>query len=762
MEKRKMNRKTLSLPLIALLFLLECVPLVSAHNAPFPLSYDPDHLVMDTVFEPETLDPAWANDVGSNEVIMNVYETLLFFDRNYRDGPYAAGKLDQFVPRLATSWTEQVIEETSPEGLTWVRRWTFTIRTNVKFHDGSTLTPEDVEYSFERLLVQDRVGGPAWMLYEPLLNVDRALPPGEGPGKDNSWGLKIDHAVESDLVTSTVWFNLVTAFPAVAFKQILSQTWSSVVERAFAINLGDLEVYRIPDGWSNWAQIWDIWHAPSLSFIEDHMMGTGPYMLDYWFHGNYWSIIKYDDYWDGWPAWKDEARTERIIGYISRVTWNLIVSWTTRRFRFLAGDTDLAYVDRQYRDQILGIEGFRSYYRWDGPEQPPPRIEPAKSAPSESGIQWGNINFSVPLMALDAFFFNFNIDPTSPWLGPGFNSNDPYVIAEDRIPINLFSDINVRLGFAYAFQYEPWLTAACKGEAERPSDPVVKGLSYDNLAQERYTTNLDLAAYYLMLAWGGALWENGMSFDVVWPAGNAGRETAAFMFVTLVNGLNSKFHINAQQVDWGSNFLPSMANRQLPLFVTGYQGNFLDPHAFVQPFMHSSGAFAGAQSYSNPTVDDLIKAGINTPDGPERQQIYYDLQTIYHNDVPSVPLCQPVGRQFEREWMRGWYYNPVYQGQYVYHRWKAKTHFGDADNDGVVGVADGAYLSAHWTKPSPGSPLGPLGYNPAADLTGGKGGLPDGGVGLVEGIPDGKVSVVDQCMVSAYWDGPPQGPSHPQ
>jgi hypothetical protein len=126
--------------------------------------------------------------------------------------------------------------------------------------------------------------------------------------------------------------------------------------------------------------------------------------------------------------------------------------------------------------------------------------------------------------------------------------------------------------------------------------------------------------------------------------------------------------------------------------------------------------------------------------------------------------------------MRGWYYNPLYGGSlavaidstaptcptlYFYHLWKARTHFGDANNDGAVGTTDAATVSASWTKPSPTSPLGPLGYTIQADLSGGTGGTIGSEYGLVIGIWDGKVSIADSALVSAYWDGPPKGPSHP-
>jgi hypothetical protein len=33
-------------------------------------------------------------------------------------------------------------------------------------------------------------------------------------------------------------------------------------------------------------------------------------------------------------------------------------------------------------------------------------------------------------------------------------------------------------------------------------------------------------------------------------------------------------------------------------------------------------------------------------------------------DCPSVPIAQPIGRHFERDWVVGWYYNPLYGGSY--------------------------------------------------------------------------------------------------
>jgi peptide/nickel transport system substrate-binding protein len=57
-----------------------------------------------------------------------IFDTLLWEDSTGKPGPW-----------LATQWSQ------SPDGL----EWKFTIRDNVKFHDGQPLTAEDVKFSFD-------------------------------------------------------------------------------------------------------------------------------------------------------------------------------------------------------------------------------------------------------------------------------------------------------------------------------------------------------------------------------------------------------------------------------------------------------------------------------------------------------------------------------------------------------------------------------------------------------------------------------------
>jgi hypothetical protein len=388
----------------------------------------------------------------------------------------------------------------------------------------------------------------------------------------------------------------------------------------------------------------------------------------------------------------------------------------------------------------------------------------------------------------------------------------PGTFSTAGIPPDIFSDVNVRRGFAYAFNYTGWLATAMLNEGTQPADPVIKGLAYDNVANNKYSYKLHgpySAEYYLKLAWGGSdpdndgivapgdegdLWNGGMSFTIPYNTGNVPRELAAKEIAQKVNSLNpSKFFLKSLVQNWGSQIYPALVASELPIFFMGWSADSTDPHNFVFEFMQSSGTYPQYQRYSNARVDQLVESGIDTPDDsapyqgeldkatydelkvafnnwpnipPDtrwpRRSIYYELQAIYYEDTPSIPLVQQFGRHYEQAWMRGWYYNPLYPGIYAYHLWKALTHFGDVSSpthygiaDGIVDLFDSAFISAHWSFPTT-----LYGYHPVADINGGIGATTGNLTGPVRGIPDGRVDKADLDLVSAYWDSPP-GPSHP-
>jgi len=626
---KKLNKKFVSAVIASVFLLWVRLPVGSAQETPRPY-----HMIVASIGEPYSVDPAWAYDTVGSELIFNVYETLIFYNRE---------SVTEFVPMLATDWY------ISEGGLTY----TFEIRQGVEFHNGEILSAEDIEYSFERVMVQDRTGGPVWMFYQPLLGCLHANL------SDPEWGAKIDSVVQCN--TTHVWFNL--AKPYAPFLQILCQSWSSIVNKKSCVEHG-----AWPGTWENWQD----YHDPDVSPLdspEPVMCGTGPYKFDYWEKGVEWSIVKNDDYWGGWPALG-------CGGYVSRATVKQIAEWTTRYDGFMAGDYDMIYVPREFIGLVEGQPGIRCVK-------------------------------DLPVLSCNAIFFTFDINITSPYMGvPG--GLPPGTFDETGIPPDFFGDINIRKGFAYSFNWTHYIEEMYLGEATQPATPIIEGLPFRNPKQEKYSLNLTEAEACFKRAWSGQLWEKGFTLTLAHPIGIY-NEMWVDIFKKNVENLNPKFHINKQSMGWGP-FLTDLKHSMLPMFQLGF-GDYPDPHNFIYDFMHSDGAFSYCQRYSNATVDALIEEGLMTVNTTRRNEIYYKLQQIYHDDCISVPTVQPLTRHWERDWVQGWYYNPAYPGIYYYTLWKKFLLYGDINNDGIVNIED-----VHIVAKAFGSYLGHPRWNPDADL----------------------------------------------
>jgi len=105
------------------------------HGSQRQLAGPGDRLVVARSTDAVTLDPARTTDLESLEVAEQVYSRLVRF---------APGRLEP-EPDLATSWT------VSADGTVW----TFELRPNVKFHDGTPVDAEAVVFSFERQIIPE-------------------------------------------------------------------------------------------------------------------------------------------------------------------------------------------------------------------------------------------------------------------------------------------------------------------------------------------------------------------------------------------------------------------------------------------------------------------------------------------------------------------------------------------------------------------------------------------------------------------------------
>jgi peptide/nickel transport system substrate-binding protein len=202
-------------------------------------------LVIQASGEMVTLDPQQAFDTNGSEVLGNVYDTLVTFDRN----------TTKLVPVLATDW------KTSSDGKTI----TMGLHKNVKFHSGNDLTCADAAYSFHRLLVTNNASSTAFYVSDALLGFqywDEKLI------KDTPFSA-ISNAVSCDANGNLV-FKLSRREPVFILR--LTGTWGAILDSKAAIAAGE---------WDGTEATWKEWQNKDLnnSSLNKADVGSGPYQM---------------------------------------------------------------------------------------------------------------------------------------------------------------------------------------------------------------------------------------------------------------------------------------------------------------------------------------------------------------------------------------------------------------------------------------------------------------------------------------------------
>jgi peptide/nickel transport system substrate-binding protein len=664
-----MKNKTIVLTSVALMFLMLVIPtIVSPVKAAVKNPYDYISL---TIGDPMDADPVFQYDQASLEMLFNVYETLVFFDFT---------STNTYEGLIADSWHGELINVTDPmTGLNYLQKWVFHIRPGVHFHtseyiddpstghisdsginvpgEGAEVTVEDVEYSFERNMVTDASTGGECLIWDPLLHV------GAADTEDPLFGRMIDFAVQSDPVAKTVSFYLLAPFEP--FLQCVAQTYGAIMCKAWVKDTtlhldswdGVWPDWSLPSGTGNqnytrWTQYHDPLKSPLYYYANgdaipydsasthphiDYVLGTGPYIFDYWNKGEEYRLTRNPHYWKGWSG-------KHADNFVSKT----IATWTTRRDAFLAGDGDVCVVPNQYKSQVEGVAGISV------------------------------VKDLAQLTLNPAAFFNQAISPLSTYAGT-MPANGTFSSA--GFPSNGFTDIKLRKAFRALFPFDTWLQAAYLGEATQPASSVCEGLAYYDPSIQKPVTDRTLAIKLLKEAWGGTeaspspVWTNGFTMALCYNSGNEPRKMACEMFRDAFESLNSEFGTHftgvVTEILW-TDYSSKWKTYVLPFYFVGWGADFPDAHNFVVPFMESvSGAFAKFQGFKNETVNTWIREGIDSIDSAFRQDRYTKLQQSFIDNCYSIAMAQPLGRHWYRDWAQGFYYHSCMAGEeYAYYRWK--------------------------------------------------------------------------------------------
>lgn len=197
---------------------------------------------------PENLDPANATNSTVNQLLVGVYDSLVQFN---------AGETT-VSPQLATNW------EASDDGL----NYTFTLRDDVKFHDGTPLSAHDVVFTLERLQAASAA----------VLNDMGPYKSAEALG---------DH---------TVLMKLDAPFGP----------FISALSRIYIVNKAQVEAHMEEDNARGWLAV--------------NAAGSGPYSVKTYKPTEIVTLSAFDGYWGGWDG---DHVSEVVFRYISEPSTQL-------------------------------------------------------------------------------------------------------------------------------------------------------------------------------------------------------------------------------------------------------------------------------------------------------------------------------------------------------------------------------------------------------------------------------------------------------
>ena len=241
----------------------------------------------------QTLDPINAKGSGAG---YNQYNQQLMY---FPDGQYPP------EPALAEGY------DVSEDGLTY----TFDLREDATFHDGSDVTAQDVVYSYRRLAESSNSRNRDDIIGETL-TIDHE--------KDASLSEPTDEKTLADVVPGSLAVEAVDDYTfEMTLRSPFEYTLFQIAGGAFAIipegSVGDIEGY---DGEYSYNEFF------STEGDGPTFAGAGPFKVDAWQKGNNISLTAFEDYYGGEPE-------------LDGITYTVVGSGNTRLRRFANGNADI-------------------------------------------------------------------------------------------------------------------------------------------------------------------------------------------------------------------------------------------------------------------------------------------------------------------------------------------------------------------------------------------------------------------------------------
>jgi peptide/nickel transport system substrate-binding protein len=516
---------------------------------------------------------------------------------------YNRDHADNLTPRLAADYPA-----VSADGTTY----TIPLRQDVKFHDGATMTATDVKFSLDRTILMNDPDGPAWILGTIAGASDYSG--SKGTAADRQTYLAAGGVTVVD--DHTVKIKLSQPDPAFLFK--LAFTEASIVEKAGVC------AHKGNDFTS------DCLPAPGNTrdpWMDRNEVGTGPFQLDAWIPGNEIILKRFDGYVSPGPVFPKPTLEKVILQHVDDIN--------TRELMLFSGEADDVYLPVDHDVDVVNKAGLHI-------------IE--------------NPSFTINFIGFNQQFCggpsasNYQSCLTA-------NSQSAPKGANGQVDPGFFSDVHMRKAWSYAFNYDSYFKDIARNHGLMANGAIPKGMfGYDGSipapAQDMTKAVQELKA---------SNHSDGFSITLFYNTGNTGREKGATLLAQNVQQMcqqaNAQCTVDVQGLDFSTAFLPKQREKSLPIFFLGWAPDYAFPDDYTVTFLDPvNGVYAKRVGYDDPAVKTLQDNLLKETDTSKLQKGYSDLVKMSNADFPYIWLTQAANYHVERDWVHGYYFNPMHAG----------------------------------------------------------------------------------------------------
>jgi ABC-type transport system substrate-binding protein len=601
-----------------------------------PLLNSPQQYIFETSGTPGSIDPAINYEhfgIGINELI---YETLV---------DYTGNSAKDVEGKLANDWI------ISSDGL----HYTFNLRKNVTFHDGTPFNAYIMKYSLDRVVILNDPNGPARMIQNVVI------------------GGNVIKSMEDVNITDAITFIQGDAFKVIddyTFQINLEQAYApfiyilanrvgaAVSPRAIAENSPPCYTSDQSDDFygmvslSDWfpdltdqeirtklnlASDWDIdisGVVPSSAGDKDnshvwmstHGVGTGPYKLI--------QLMHFKKNLDWWGTFTKYSPDEFLI--------QVVDDEQMRLSHLMDGLVDEAVIPVYHASAFINVEDF------------PLSKELEILSTANQEIQ----AFNYPSFSL--FFFGMNMndslssyiieDSSSEYVAANFNRYNWGM--EKASSNNPFTALNFRKAFVMSFDAISVIRSALNGFAEQMEGCIPNGMlgHHGHLIDEGfYPTYNPTAAIKLFKE---VKWKGTIILSV--PGGLKFRVRALEQLKDAINNMNIGIKIVIEMVDLPT-FLDRWNSKSLVLDSLNWLPDYADPDNYIRGFLHSQDGYFGTRiNYTRPSLDNEIEQAANELNSAIREEKYLGIEAMVAGDCPFIYGCQIHRFTVIRDWIHNY------------------------------------------------------------------------------------------------------------